>query len=45
MRGLSISRLMLKSWLRMLYRENIGFHQLEVSSIRSDEARSIVMCT
>ena len=45
MRGLSISHLMLKSWLRMLYRENIGFHLLEVSSKRSKEARSIGMCT
>ena len=37
MRGLSISRWMLRSWLQMLYSKNIGIHQLEVFSIHSKD--------
>ena len=38
MRGPSISRLMLRSWLRMLYSKTNGRHLSEVSSMHSKKA-------
>ena len=35
MKGLSISPLMLRSWLRMLYSKNTGHYMLEVTSMHS----------
>ena len=45
MRGLNIYRLMLRSWLWMLYRENTSRHLVELSSIHSKTVRRTMMCT